>query len=100
VEGRLTVYSQVQRRNVTKEQFRKDLKELMEEYKSYTQPLPASKQAPSQVLLTPPVVAPPRTAPAPVAPATPATSAPCASPVAPATALTTTVTQPATEKHG
>ncbi len=34
VEGRLTVYSQTQRRNVTKEDFRKDLQGLMDEYKN------------------------------------------------------------------
>ena len=38
VEGRLTVYSQSQRRNVTKEDFRNDLEELMKEYRGYTRP--------------------------------------------------------------
>ncbi len=34
VEGRLTVYSQMQRRNVSKEEFRRDLSELMDEQKT------------------------------------------------------------------
>lgn len=36
VNGRLSVYSQVQRRNVSKEQFFEDLKELMDEFKCST----------------------------------------------------------------
>ena len=100
VEGRLTVYSQVQRRNVTKEQFRKDLQELMQEYHSYTQLALATQQAALPVLST---VATAALLTAPRVPAkagTPAPPAPPVSPAAPATTLTTTVTQPVSEKHG
>ncbi len=48
VEGRLNVYSQAQRRNVTKEEFRKDLQELMEEYKKNITPAPVKQQEPTK----------------------------------------------------
>ena len=47
VEARLTVYSQAQRRNVTKEEFRNDLQELMKEYDNYVAQTPAEQQVPS-----------------------------------------------------
>ena len=51
VENRLTVYSQVQRRNVSKDVFRDDLKEIMEEYSALVSPKRDSQTLPSDTKL-------------------------------------------------